>query len=131
MLLRNESLWYGNWNRHVCCKWKCEIDHPSRKTTGLNPGKKQNCYSLSYLWSQVQQDPSYPGSSQNLGCLWTKYYRCTCMWNWMCNNATPNTLKYLYASCYLGPHLTRRVTYSGHSVRLSVLLSVYLSVKKL
>ena len=48
-----------NWNRRniVCRKWKCEVDHPSR-SPGLNPGKKLKCCSLSYLWSQVQQETS-------------------------------------------------------------------------
>ena len=30
--LGTNSLWYGNWNRHVCRKWKCEVNRPSRST---------------------------------------------------------------------------------------------------
>ena len=64
------NLWYGNWNRHVCHKWKYEVDRPSRSTE-VNPGKKQKCCSLLFLWSQVQWYSSGPCYSQTLGCLST------------------------------------------------------------
>ena len=52
------------------------------RSTGVNPGKKQKCCSLSCLWFRVQRYTSGPGNSQTLGCLWTKHHRCTYMWNW-------------------------------------------------
>ena len=55
---------------HVCHKWKCEVDRPSRSTE-VNPDMKQKCCSLSFLWCRVQQDTSGPGYSQTLCCLWT------------------------------------------------------------
>ena len=76
-----ENLWYGNWNRHVCHKWKYEVDRPSRLTV-VNQTKKQKCCSRSCLWSQVQRDTSGPSNSQTLGCLWTKHHRCIDMWIW-------------------------------------------------
>ena len=76
-----ENLWYGNWNRHVCHKWKYEVDRPFRSLE-VNPGKKHKCCSRSCLWSQVQRDTFGPGNSQTLGCLWTKHHRCIDMWNW-------------------------------------------------
>ena len=50
-----ESLWYGNWNRHV----KCAADRHSR-STGVNPSMKQRCCSESCLWSQAQRDTFGP-----------------------------------------------------------------------
>ena len=48
---------------HVCHKWKCEVDRPSRSTE-VNPGKRQKYCSLSCLSSRVQRDTSGPGNSQ-------------------------------------------------------------------
>ena len=42
------------------------------RSTGVNPGKKQNCFSLSCLGSPVQQDISGQSNSQSLACLWTR-----------------------------------------------------------
>ena len=39
-----EYMWYGNWNRHVCHTWECEVDRPSR-STGVNP-VNDNLYQL-------------------------------------------------------------------------------------
>ena len=53
-----EMLWYENWTRHVCYM-------------------KQKCGPMSCLDFQF-----WPGNSQTLGCLWTKYHRYNCMWKW-------------------------------------------------
>ena len=76
-----ESLWYGSWHRHVCCKWKCAADRHSR-STGVNPSRKQRYCSQSCLWSQAQRDTFYPDDSQSLGYWLTIRLRCICMWNW-------------------------------------------------
>ena len=76
-----ESLWYGNWNRHVCRKGKCAADRHSR-STGVNPSRKQRCCSPSCLWSQAQRDTFDPDNSQSLGYWLTIRHRCICMWSW-------------------------------------------------
>ena len=75
--LGTESLLYGSWNRYVCRKGKCEADRHSR-STGVNPSRKQRCYSPSCLWSQAQRDTSDPDNSQNLGYWLTIRHRCIC-----------------------------------------------------
>ena len=62
-------------------KGKCAADRHSR-STGVNPGRKQRCYSPSCLWSQVQRDTSDTDNSQNLGYWLTIRHRCICMWSW-------------------------------------------------
>ena len=57
-----ESLWCGSWNRHLCRKGKCAADRHSR-STGVNPSRKQRCYSPSCLWSQAQRDTSDPDAT--------------------------------------------------------------------
>ena len=76
-----ESLWYGSWNRHVCRKGKCAADRHSR-LTGVNPSRKQRCYSSSCLWSQAQRDKFDTDNSQSLGYWLTIRHQCICMWSW-------------------------------------------------
>ena len=72
-----ESLFYGNWNRQVCLKWKCEVDRSSR-STGVGLDKKQKCCSLSCVFSQAQQNASHYGNFQTFVCLQTKRrHQCT------------------------------------------------------
>ena len=40
-------------DRHVCHKWKFEVDRPSRSTE-VNPGKKVKCNSLSLISSSTR-----------------------------------------------------------------------------
>ena len=70
-----ESLWYRNWNCHVCPKRKCTAD----RSIGVNPSRKQGCYSLSCLWFQAQQDTSDTDISQNLDYWLTIRHRCIYM----------------------------------------------------
>ena len=64
-----KNVWYGNWSRHVCYKWKCEVNRPLPLSTWINQDKRQKYCSLSCLWSEIRQNTDGPGIFHTLGCL--------------------------------------------------------------